>query len=99
MRVEFTTGIVRLQVDLSLVDEANNLNIIGRPHELNSLEGPSGNGTSSTAGFCAPRNFFTFRIRDGGVGVWWGPETEVYSSYFSCVLYEIVKIVRYHQAR
>jgi hypothetical protein len=78
MGIKLTTEIAGLKVDLGLVDEANNLNVIGSFHELDPLESASGDEAGAAARFCTPSDFFTFRVCDEGVGLCWSPEAEIY---------------------
>lgn len=78
MRVEFTAIIVLGKVDLGLVDEADNLNVVGSPHELNTCKGARRDDTSSVARFGAPGNLELLRFTDGGRAGRRSPETEIW---------------------
>lgn len=75
--VELSSCVIGLQVDLGLVNETNDLHVIGCPHELHTLKSPSGNGTSTTARLCAPGDLLAFGIRNKGIRFGWSPKTEV----------------------
>lgn len=75
--IQFSSGIVRYQIDLGLVDEPNDLDVIWRPHKLDTLEGASGNRASPPARLSAPCYFLTFRIGNERVGDGRGPEAEI----------------------
>jgi hypothetical protein len=75
--IEFTTKIVRLDVDQGLIDETNNLDVIRSPHELHTLEGTSGDNTSSEFGVGAPCDFLSLSVSNQRVWLWGSPETEV----------------------
>jgi len=77
VRIQLSPAIAILDVDLLLVDEPNNLNIIGRPHELNALERSGRNGASPTPRLRAPGDFLTFGIGNEGVGLGGSPEAEI----------------------
>lgn len=78
MRVEFTAIIVLGKVDLGLVDEADNLNVVGSLHELNTCKGARRDDTSSVARFGAPGNLELLRFTDGGRAGRRSPETEIW---------------------
>lgn len=80
MGVEFTTEVPIRNVDLSLVHEANDLNVVGRAGKLHAFQGVRGNQTSSVTGLCTPRNQLSLVISDGTVGVDGTPDAEIYSS-------------------
>jgi hypothetical protein len=75
--VKLSSEVVGLKVDLGLVDETNDLNVVGCPHELNSLKSASGDKTRAVTGLGAPRDFLSFSVSDGLGTIWRGPKTEV----------------------
>lgn len=78
MRVEFSSVVVSIHVNLSLVDETSDLNVLGRNEVLNTLEGTVGNEASAVARLCAPCNFLLFSIADGRVGAGRCPQAKVW---------------------
>lgn len=77
MRVKFTSEIIGSQVNLGLVDETDDLNVVGRLHELDTLEGTLGNNSSTMAGLGAPGNFELFGVANGCWPGWRSPKTEI----------------------
>jgi hypothetical protein len=67
MGIEFSSGIAPFQVDQSLVDVTDYLEVIGGPHELYTGESTGGNDAGTAARLCAPCNFFAFCIGDYGI--------------------------------
>lgn len=65
MRVEFSSVVVNIHVDLSLVDEPSDLDVLGCNEVLDTLEGTVGNEASAVARLCAPCNFLLLSIADG----------------------------------
>jgi len=77
MGIELSSEVIRLEVDESLVDKTDDLDVVRGPHELNTLKGTSGDETRAMTGLSAPGDFLMFRLTDGG---WTGrgcPETEI----------------------
>lgn len=62
MRVHLTSIITSKDVDLGLIDEADDLDVIGSLGVLNTLEGTSGDETSSVTGLGAPSDHDTFDV-------------------------------------
>jgi hypothetical protein len=77
MRVQLSSEVIGLEVDEGLVDETDDLEVIGSPHKLNSLEGASGNKTSAMTGLGAPGDFFSFCVTDSGGTGGRSPKTEI----------------------
>lgn len=77
VRVHLSSKVLRCNVDLGLVDEADNLDVIGGAHELHTLEGVVGDQTGTTAGLGAPCDHLAFGVGHEGVGVFRGPEAEI----------------------
>jgi len=75
--VKLSSVIVRLQVDLGLINKSNNLNVIGGLHELDTLEGSRREHTGTITGLRAPGNLLVLGLSDCGRSVGWSPETEV----------------------
>lgn len=78
VRVELSSVVIGLEVDLGLVNEADDLDIVRGPHVLDTLQSTRGNDASAAAWLGAPRYLFTFSVRDNRVWLGWGPETEVW---------------------
>lgn len=81
MRVELSSVVVGLDVDLGLVDETSDLDIIWGLDVLHALEGAVGDDASSATSLGTPGDLLTFRIGDRRVGFGGGPETEVYEEW------------------
>jgi hypothetical protein len=64
MRVHLSSRIIGFHVDKLLLDEADDLDVSGGLHELNTGESAGWDHTSSAAGLGAPCNGFTFGITD-----------------------------------
>jgi hypothetical protein len=77
VRVEFTTIVTFLDIDKGLLNEADDLDVIGSLHELDACQRARGNQTSSMAGLCAPCDFLAFRVSDSGVRVNGCPKAEI----------------------
>jgi hypothetical protein len=77
MRVEFTSCVRILQVNLGLINEADNLNVVGSPHELNALEGASREDTGAVTGLGAPGNLKLLGFSNGSQSSRRSPKTEV----------------------
>ncbi len=75
--IEFSSGVAALDVNEALVNEADDLHVVGRAHELNTFEGSCGDETCAAARLRAPGNFLSFSIRNCGVGLYGRPQTEV----------------------
>jgi hypothetical protein len=77
VRIQFSSTITRLDVDLALIDEPHNLDVIRGPHKLYSLQCTGGDGAGSPARLSAPRDFLTFGIGNERVRFGRGPEAEI----------------------
>ena len=64
--IELSFVVVGTKVDEPLVNETDDLSVVGGLHELNNLEGTSGDEVRTVIGLGAPGNFFMFRPVDGG---------------------------------
>jgi len=60
-----------------LINEADDLNVVGCFEELDTLECAVWDETGTVPGFGAPRDHFTLNLTDGHVGLGRGPEAEV----------------------
>lgn len=61
VRVEFTTKVTRLDVDVGAVDEPSELKVLGGLYELETSDGALGNETTTMLRR-APGNFFTLGV-------------------------------------
>lgn len=77
VRVQLASVIISSNVDLGLVNKTGNLDVVGGLDELYALESTGGDETSTVSWLCAPGNFLTFGVTDGGVGLWGSPEAKV----------------------
>jgi hypothetical protein len=77
MGVELPSIVIGRDVNEGLVDETDDLDVVWGLHELNTLEGTSGDFTSAVTGLGAPGNFPMFRLTDGLGTIGRCPETEV----------------------
>jgi len=75
--VELSSEVVGTEVDEPLVDETDDLNVVGGLHELDTLEGTGWDETRSVTGLGAPGDFFVFCLADGGGTIRRCPEAEV----------------------
>ena len=64
MRVELTTEIAISDIDLGLIDEADDLDVVGRAHELDALEGTLWDDASNASGLGTPRDLLALRVRN-----------------------------------
>ena len=64
--IELSFVVVGTKVDEPLVNETDDLSVVGGLHELNNLEGTSGDEVRTVIGLGAPGGFFMFRPVDGG---------------------------------
>ena len=69
MWVELTAKITLRDVDPRLINEPYNLNVIGGPHILNTLEGAFRDEAGATSGFRTPSNGFMLDVTDCGIRV------------------------------
>lgn len=79
-RVELTSSIAILDVDLGLVDKTGDHGVIGRIEDLETLEGTVEHDTGTMALFRAPSNLLALSVGDGRVGSGRSPQTEIYKS-------------------
>lgn len=84
MRVQLAPVVISSNVDLGLVNKTGNLDVVGGLDELYALESTGGDETSAVSWLCAPGDFLTFGVTDGGVRLWGSPEAEV------CMILETV---------
>lgn len=77
MRVKLSSRVISLEVDLSLVDEPNNLDIIRCLHVLQTSESTRGDKAGTPTRLGAPGNFLTLSVGDEGVGLGWRPKAEI----------------------
>jgi len=75
--IHFTSPVTALQVDLGLVNETNDLDVVGCAHELNTLKSIVGDEPSAVTGLGAPGDHFPFSVGDNRVGSGWGPKAEI----------------------
>jgi len=75
-RIELTTLVVLRDVEVLLVDEANNLDVAGRADEMRARDRACGDHACTVAASRAPRDFMVFGITDRAT-LWWTPEAEV----------------------
>lgn len=77
MRVKFSSVVASGHVNLSLVDETDNLDVCRRLKYLDTLKGASGNETCTVTRLRTPCNFQLLGITDSRVGIWGRPQAEV----------------------
>ena len=75
--VKLSSTIVSLDVDLSLIDETDDLDVVGGLGELDTGEGTSRDEAGAVTLLRAPGDLLTLGVTDGGVGVRGCPKTEV----------------------
>jgi len=66
MRVELSSEVISRKVDESLVDKTDDLDVVWGLHVLNTPKGITRDETSAVTGLSAPRDFFVFRLTNGG---------------------------------
>ena len=66
-----------LDINQHLVNEPDDLQVIGRTHELDAGEGVGRHDAGAAAWLGAPCDFFALRVCDGRVGFGRRPEAEV----------------------
>jgi len=77
MRVKLSSEVIRGEVNEGLVDETDNLDVVGGLHELNTLKSARGDETTTVTRLGAPGDFLLFRVSNG---CWTGgrcPEAEI----------------------
>lgn len=77
VRVKLSSVVIRGEVNEGLVDETNNLDIVGGLHELNTLKGTSGDETATVTGLGAPGDLLLFCFSNGRGTVGRCPEAEI----------------------
>jgi hypothetical protein len=75
--VHLSSTVIGLHVDLGLIDVADDLNVVGSLHELDTGKGTSGDQTSATTGLGAPCDGLSLGVANNRVGLRWSPNTEV----------------------
>lgn len=78
MGVHLPSPITCLYIDLRLIDEPNDLHVVGCFDKLHAPERVVRDEACAASGFGAPRDHIAFHITDDGVGFNGGPEAEVY---------------------
>lgn len=81
MRVKLSTSVSLTDIHLCEIANTSDLNIIGCLDKMNAFEGAVGDDASSTAGFSAPGDLFTFGVADVAVSIG-RSETEIHVSIF-----------------
>lgn len=94
MRVHLSSPVISENVDLGLVNEANDLDIVGRLCELESSQRASGEETSAMARLGAPGDHDTLDIADLTTHIGRTPEAEVIESIEVRSLAERVLVLR-----
>jgi len=77
MRVHLSSRVIGREVGLGLVNETDDLDIVWRPHELDTLESTSGYKTRAMTRLGAPRDGLMLRLTDGGGSSRRTPNTEI----------------------
>ena len=77
VRVQLPSVVTSLNIDQRLVDKANDLDVVRRPHVLNTLKSAGWNDAGTLARLRAPCDFLTFSVGDQGVGLGRGPKTKI----------------------
>lgn len=77
MRIQFSSTVVRGHIYLVLVDETDDLDVVGRAHELQALDGACGDNASSAAGLGAPCYLLALGVGDERVWLGRSPKTPV----------------------
>lgn len=77
MGVQLATSVIGLQVQLGLIDETYDLDIVGSPHPLDTLESTPRNETSAVAWRGTPRDHLGFCVCHELVRGGRSPKTEV----------------------
>lgn len=78
VRIHLTSIVALDHVNLRLVDETNNLDVVGGLDELHTGERAFGDETSAVSGLGAPGDHGSFDISDIVAGFGGGPEAEVW---------------------
>ena len=77
MRIQLPALIALLDINQRLVDEPDDLQVIGGAHEPHAGEGVGRYDAGAAAWLRAPCNFFALCVCDGRVGFGGCPEAEV----------------------
>lgn len=77
MWVHFTARVVRVDVDLRLVDEPDDLHVIRRLHELNATQRARWNDARAASWLGAPRDHLTLCVSHDRVRIDRRPQAEV----------------------
>ena len=77
VRVHLTSIVVGLEVDEGLVDEADDLDVVGGSHKLNTSESATGDEASAMAGLGTPCDGLVLGLTNGGGTIRWTPDTEI----------------------
>ena len=77
MGVKLSSKVIGGKVDEGLIDETDDLDVVGGLHVLNTPEGTGGDETGPVAGLGAPGDFLVLRLTDGGGTGGGSPETEI----------------------
>jgi hypothetical protein len=75
--IKLSSVIVSSHVNLGLINESNDLNVIGCLNELDTSQSTARDQASSVPRLSAPGNFLLLGITDGGVRLGGSPQTEV----------------------
>ena len=79
-RVELSSSIAILDVDLGLVNETGYHRVVRGVEDLETLEGAIEHDTGAMALFGAPSDLFALSVGDGRVGGGRSPQTKIYKS-------------------
>ena len=77
MRIHLPPCVIGLEVCPGLVDKTNDLDVVWGPHELDALEGASGDKTRAMTGLGAPRDRLMLGLTDGGRAIRRRPNTKI----------------------
>lgn len=83
--VKLSSTIARLDVDLRLVDEADDLDVARGLGELHAGKGASGDQARAVTLLGAPSDLLTLRVTNGGVGLHGRPQAEVCGPQFNSI--------------
>lgn len=79
MGIHLAAPVLGLDVDELLVEEADDLDVVGGLHELHTLEGACGDEAGAVIGRGAPRDHLAFVVSDDGVGRRGSPKAEIWA--------------------
>jgi len=77
VRVHLSSTVICLEVDLGLVNVADDLDVVRGLHELDTGESASGNETSAAAGLGAPGDGLALDVANDTVGLRRAPDAKV----------------------